>query len=272
MTIVQKMIAGSKKKPPPPGKLSYMRALHQPVPSADQFGRALAICDEFLLVGVPYDEDAGHGSGSGRAYLYSTTDWELVHSFTNPNTPGNSTTSDYFGYSVAVSDQYSLIGAIQEDSPTSNQGYAYLFDNITGQLVHAIAPPSEGQSNAYFGAGVGLNATYMAVGMPNATYSSGLYNGKCKVYRLSDGVEVEEFGAGGTSNYYGWDLHLTEDNELILGGPGDLTGAFRFYPDCTVNADSIKYSSTGGSYTDDFAKSLDVSPNGRYVGVRISGL
>ena len=62
----------------------------------------------------------------------------LTRTMVNP-TPN---TGDGFGVSVAVCESYSIVGASLDDSTGTDSGYAYIYDNATGNLLHSIANPN----------------------------------------------------------------------------------------------------------------------------------
>jgi len=80
--------------------------------------------------------------------------------------------SDYFGSSVAISGDYAVVGAQQEDHDTygttnflTNAGSAYIFRNNNGtwQEVQKVVP-SDRAANDFFGSAVAIDGDYIAVG------------------------------------------------------------------------------------------------------------
>jgi hypothetical protein len=104
------------------------------VPDADGDG----VADH--LVGA--NSEAAGAAGAGRAYLFSGATGALVGTLQSPNAEN----SGFFGLAVAgVPDVNGdgrgdlLVGAYQEDGPTTNSGRAYLFSG--GALVPAEPGP-----------------------------------------------------------------------------------------------------------------------------------
>src|SRR5262245_56702629 len=62
----------------------------------------------------------------------------LLHTFHNP-TPA---AGDFFGTAVAVSGGRVLVGAPNNDTGALNAGSAYLYDAVTGQLLHTFHNPT----------------------------------------------------------------------------------------------------------------------------------
>ena len=90
--------------------------------NSDEFGRSLAISDGRILVGAPYNDDAGSNSGS--AYLFAPNrdggTWSQIAKFI----PDDGQQDDYFGWSVALDGDRAVIGALNEDDLGSNAGAA----------------------------------------------------------------------------------------------------------------------------------------------------
>jgi len=71
----------------------------------DSFGSAVAIDGNYALVGARTDDTGA--TDAGRAFLYDLTTGNLLRAFADPNPAAG----DNFGYSIAVKDDYVLIGA-----------------------------------------------------------------------------------------------------------------------------------------------------------------
>jgi outer membrane protein assembly factor BamB len=93
---------------------------------SDYFGISVAISGNLAIVGAYLEGDAG-GTNSGKAYIFDVTTGSLVHTLDNPNAYSTSF-QDYFGYSVAISDNYAIVGArYEDDAGGTNSGKAYIF-------------------------------------------------------------------------------------------------------------------------------------------------
>ncbi len=97
----------------------------------DQFGRAVAISGETIVVGQELEDDGGNNAGAAYVYTYdvATTSWAIQQKITASNQGGD----DRFGYDVDI-DMSSgdngriVVGARQEDSGGSNRGSIYVFE------------------------------------------------------------------------------------------------------------------------------------------------
>ena len=110
----------------------------------DRFGWRVALSDTKVVVGAPYDDDAGSLSGS--VYVYNTdgTGEQKI-------TASDHTASDQFGYSVAVQGDKIIAGAILK----VGVGAAYIY-NLDGTGEQKIVA-SDGASGDQFGRSVAVN-------------------------------------------------------------------------------------------------------------------
>ena len=101
----------------------------------DNFGYSVAISGDYAIVGAyQQDQDASGSSfmsNSGSAYIFKLTGstWAQQQKILASDRAGD----DYFGYSVAISGDYAIVGANWEDedasggATTPNAGSAYFF-------------------------------------------------------------------------------------------------------------------------------------------------
>jgi hypothetical protein len=94
--------------------------------SNDQFGTSVAISGNYAIVSAPYEYDAG-GTYSGKAYIFDVTSGALVMTLDNPNAYDTSA-SDQFGRTVAISDNYAILCTpYEDDAGGTGSGKAYIF-------------------------------------------------------------------------------------------------------------------------------------------------
>ena len=88
----------------------------------DYFGYSVAISGGSIVIGAWGDGDNGISSGS--AYIF-TTSGEYVNKITAPD----GAAQDWFGTSVAISEDSIVIGAWRDDDNGTNSGSAYIYAN-----------------------------------------------------------------------------------------------------------------------------------------------
>jgi hypothetical protein len=145
--------------------------LSNPSPDGnDAFGSSVAISGTYLVVGTDVHNPGAVESG-GAAYVYdltSATTTTPAVTLTNPG-PG----IDVFGWSVAVSGTYVVVGApfdhTEPDATGTAYGSAYVYD-LAGATptvpVATLTNPTPEMSDV-FGWSVGISGTLVVVGTPN---------------------------------------------------------------------------------------------------------
>jgi hypothetical protein len=106
-----------------------------PIPdTADNFGDAVAIHGDKIVVGAPGHNEAG-SNDVGAAYLFDAESGELLQTLKN-QTPG---AGDQFGKSVAISASYLAVSAWRHDSTeATNKGAVYVFSLMSAPTERFI--------------------------------------------------------------------------------------------------------------------------------------
>ena len=102
------------------------------VTERDEFGDAVALEGDRMLIGAPGDDT--QGNAVGQAHLFDAATGALLQTFDDPTVTG----SDFFGASVALEGDRVLIGATGDDTQGLNVGQAHLFDATTGALLQTF--------------------------------------------------------------------------------------------------------------------------------------
>ena len=155
----------------------------------DLFGRSVATSGTYSIVGAWSEDDAG-GANSGKAYIYNNATGALLHTLDNPNAYGTSL-EDRFGWSVAISDTYSIVGAYAEDYAGGvSSGKAYIYNNATGALLHTLDNPNAYGTSAsdLFGSSVAISDTYAIVSAYFENDAGGTQSGKAYIYNTVTGA------------------------------------------------------------------------------------
>lgn len=124
------------------------------------FGHSVDISNNKVIVGAPGDAD--NGTNAGAAYIFelngpSLSEVKLVPSVSN--------SYGQFGFSVAISGDYAIVGMPYHDTYTS--GAAYVFEKIGGSWTEtAILTPSDSATLGIseFGRYVAIDGNRIAVG------------------------------------------------------------------------------------------------------------
>ena len=187
--------------------------------NGDYFGCYVGISGDYAVVGA-YQEDPGGVSNAGSAYVFKkdeggTNNWGQVAKLTEATPAAN----DYFGFSVAISGEYAVVGAYGDDDGGSAAGAAYVFyknqggEDNWGQVAKLMSGVY-----GYFGTTVAIDGRRLAVGAGwensrrGAAYVFDMDEGGdwYQVARLaaSDGASNDELG------YYG----LAVSGDYVVAG------------------------------------------------------
>ncbi len=174
--------------------------------SNDYFGRSVSISGDYAVVSAYYDDDNGIESGS--AYIFAPNeadpnDWIQVAKLTASDGAAN----DLFGFSVSISGDYAIVGAVRDDSNGDKSGSAYVFKRDgTSWSEQAKLVASDGAADDRFGWSVSIIGDYAIIG---AVYDddNGDNSGSAYIFRrdgeswceqakllASDGSDDDHFG------------------------------------------------------------------------------
>ncbi len=135
----------------------------------DEFGYAVAIWQDIIVVGAPFED--GAGSDRGAAYVFDRhlmglDNWGQVTKIT-ADVPEN---ADQFGYSVSLSGDTLIVGANYDDEAGPEAGAAYIFErhvggpNGWGTVRKLTADDASGAD--MFGSAVAVAGDFAIVGAP----------------------------------------------------------------------------------------------------------
>ncbi|MCA2666585.1 MAG: hypothetical protein IM502_06775, partial [Microcystis sp. M045S2] len=196
---------------------NLLRTFLNPTPANDdRFGGMVAISGNNVLIGAIGD-DAG-ATNAGAAYLFNATTGSLLRTFLNP-TP---TFNEQFGWSVAISGNNVLIGAIGDDTGATNTGVAYLFNATTGSLLQTFLnpiPEPEDQLGRF--AAISANNVLVGTILHN---TGGADAGAAYLFDGTTGSLLQTFfnPSPAVTDYFG--TVAISGNNVLIGAMGDDTG------------------------------------------------
>jgi hypothetical protein len=238
----------------------------------DNFGNSVAISGNYAIVGAWFEDDAG-GSDSGKAYIYNVSTGALVHTLDNPNAYDTSA-SDNFGNSVAISGNYAIVGATWEDDGGLNSGKAYIFNVSTGALLHTLDNPNAYSTSTTdnFGNSVAISGNYAIIGARLEDDASGGNSGKAYIFDVTTGTLVATLD---NSNAYSTSLDDRFGKAVTISGNYAVVGAWQeddasgtssgkayiyqlpnAQPYVLDAAEAAGFSSGGGSFADRYVAAI----------------
>ena len=210
--------------------------------AADEFGHSVAISGDYAIVGTRFEDQDASGADSltnaGSAYIFKNNagTWTQVQKIVAADRGAN----DQFGYSVAISGDYAIVGAYGEDEDTLGvntlywAGAAYIFKNNAGtwSQVQKIVAADRGASD-YFGTSVAISGDYAIVGAyvedEDASGANPLPEaGSAYIFKNNAGTwsQVQKIVAAdrGLDDWFGYSVAISGDY-AIVGAYGDYQDA-----------------------------------------------
>ena len=187
-----------------------------------QYGKAVAIYDNFIAVSAPNADVSGIGE-AGAVFIYKLTG--NTSSYFQKITAGNAAASEHFGSSLSICGNYLAIGAggSQNFAYPSAIGRAYIFTRSVNTFAQqqVINNPT-GDYNDQFGVSVSIDSTTLAVGSANCTVGSNAWQGKVYMYKNAGAsynfTNEIMYSAGNAGDNFGWAVSLN-GNDLAIGCP-----------------------------------------------------
>ena len=158
--------------------------------NTDMFGMSIDMSNQFAIIGAP-GFDTATGSNSGKIYIYDIKGHRPnvpLYEIINPNAyvPEN---DDHFGFRVAVSNNFFMASAHQEDDVGGivDTGRVYVFDIADGQLIQNIVNPSiyDTGTNDRYGSALAADDEYAIVGAYEEDNASVNSNGALYIHQIT---------------------------------------------------------------------------------------
>ena len=199
----------------------------------DGVGSSVAIFEDTALLGAPSDDEQGTNAGAAYVFTRVGTTWSEQAKLL----ASDGEAQDQFGNSVALDDDYGLIGAHQDDDQGSNAGAAYVFmqeADTWSEQTKLLA--SDGSAANFFGTGVALYGQRAVVGAPREG-TQGNNAGAAYVFIRTGPVWTEQsrlLASDGSANAWFGDSVALSATTAVVGASSDDTeavnaGAVYFY-------------------------------------------
>jgi len=189
----------------------------------DWFGTSVAISGDTVVVGAFRE-----GGDRGAAYVFERNQggadsWGEVTKLA----ASDAENGDGFGFSMAISGDTVVVGAIEEDGAGSSRGAAYVFVTADGQWKEVAIPrASDAEDDDYFGRSVAISGDTVVVGAAGED-GAGSLSGAAYVFERNQGGadawgEVAKLAAsdGWLYDYFGTSVAISGDT-VIVGATGE---------------------------------------------------
>jgi hypothetical protein len=230
--------------------------------AADLFGYSVSVDGDTIIIGAHQDDDIGYSSGSVYVFTYTGANWtqqaKLVAS--------DGVAEDNFGYSVSLSGDIALIGAIGYDD---YKGSAYVFTRSdTTWMQQAKLVASDGAPMDYFGRSVSIDGDTALIG---AAFDDN-YKGSAYVFIHSGATWAQQAklvaSDGAAEDYFGRSVSIDGDTAFIgAQGNNNAKGtAYVFTRSGTTWIQKTKLVASDGEETDSFGCSVSLNSDTALIG------
>ena len=230
----------------------------------DNFGFAVGMDVDTLVVGAPLADNPGINTGAAYVFTVTGTTWTEQAKLN----PSWALAGDNFGRSVAVSGNVIVVGAPLHQARGPRAGSVFIFER-SGTVWSEVAQinASDGQADDEFGQSVSISGSTIVVGTPQAD--------KIYVITKNGGTWSEDAILTGSDtlagDLFGYSVSVDGDS-IVVGAPtrdelGTNSGAcYVFDRSGTTWSESAKLTHGGGQATDLFGFSVAIKGNQIYAG------
>jgi hypothetical protein len=197
-----------------------------PTGVAAQFGNAIAINGNTMVVGARFDSTTAASAGKAFVYVLNGTTWTQQAALL----ASDGAAGDKFGHSVAISEDTIVVGSYNDDTAFSNGGSAYVFvRNGTTWTQQQKLTPSDGTAGDEFGNAVGITGEAIVVGSHFADKPGTAAAGSAYVFRRTGTAWTQTQkllstpGPFGVFGLYFGDTIAMSGNNIAIGATGDNT-------------------------------------------------
>ncbi|GAB5496698.1 MAG: FG-GAP repeat protein [Phycisphaerales bacterium] len=154
----------------------------------DLFGWSVSISDNIAVAGAFRNEDFGSGIGSAYVFRFDGTGWVQETKLL----PDDGPHANHFGFSVSVSGDTVLVGAMWDSDIAAGAGAAYIFrfDDVEW-VQESKLRPDEGSPQDFFGRSVSISGDTAVIGVPRDD-DAGNNSGSAYVFRFDGAQWVHE--------------------------------------------------------------------------------
>ena len=241
----------------------------------DLFGVSVAISGDYAIVGA-YGDDIGANGDQGSAYVFfrSGSSWTQQQKLT----AADGAVNDNFGIGVAISGDYALVGAYQDDiGANANQGSAYVFVRSGSSWIQqAKLTATDGAANDLFGVSVAISGDYALAGAFGDDIGANADQGSAYVFVRSGSSWIQQAKLtatdGAANDLFGNSVAISGDYALV-GAPYDDIGAntqqgsaYVFVRSGSSWTQQQKLTAADGAANDNFGNSVAISGDYALVG------
>ncbi|KAG9391779.1 hypothetical protein J8273_6558 [Carpediemonas membranifera] len=191
----------------PPAAITY---------TANDFGMAVVIVDDVIVVGAPAVPDASAAPDMGRVYVYQFNPTMLAFDLEQTLVIGDSVAGDRCGTALATTNMQLFVGSPSHDT----DGVVYIYNRDGAVFSYSQTITAADQAGASgFGTALAASSSFLVVGAPASTFSAVAGAGGAVIYTPSAGT----YPTWTFSAFIGNSAFQQCGLSLALGCPGDAS-------------------------------------------------
>jgi hypothetical protein len=228
----------------------------------DWFGCAVALSDAYALVGAYKYNQSTTIYDSGAAYLFDAATGAQIRKLT----ASDAGKQDWYGYAVAVSDAYAVVGAPNWDgigTTRTDCGAVYVYAAATGQELWKLTTVDQGGYDR-FGNALAIQGDLLLVGCYWDSNDGGGDAGAAYLFDLVTGEQLLEIFAAapeGGGDWFGAAVALL-DGYAVIGAPqqgyGTEPEGFACVVDLATGQEVERLDASDGYLDDNFGAAVAI--------------
>ena len=243
----------------------------------DHFSWSVSISGDYAVVGADLDDDAGSGSGSAYVFVKPSSGWADMTQ-TAKLTASDAAGGDWFGSSVSISGDCTVVGARWNGDAGFESGAAYVFvkpsSGWADMTQTAKLTASDAAFNDNFGWSVSISGDYAVIGAEgDDSYSGSAYVFVKPSSGWADMTQTAKLTASdaAASDRFGWSVSISGDY-AVVGAEGDdgySGSAYLFVKPSSGWADmtqTAKLTASDAAVGDQFGRSVSIYGDYAVVG------
>ena len=242
--------------------------------AGDGFGSSVAISGDTIVVSAPLD-DIGEKMNQGSAYVFVRSGgvWTQQQKLT----ADDGAASDGFGFSVGLSGETVVVGAISKSGAVRGQGAAYVFVRSGGVWTQQqLLTADDGATGDEFGYSVAVSGNTVVVGAGIDTIGGNSDQGSAYVFVRSGTIWTQQqkltVDDGAAGDQFGDSVAISGDT-IVVGAPlddiddkFDSGSAYVFVRSGAIWTKEQKLTADDGEARDTFGISVAISGDTAVIG------
>ncbi len=241
----------------------------------DNFGKSVSISGDYAIVGAFFDKVAGK-IDQGSAYIFhrSGANWTLQTKIT----ASDGAAEDWFGASVSISGDYTIVGANGDDvGGNADQGSVYIFHRSGAtwtQLAKITA--SDGAAVDHFGTSISISGNYAIVGASGDDVGGNSGQGSAYIFHRSGANWTQQAkitaSDGASEDLFGRSVSISGDYAIVgadyddVGSNSNQGSAYIFHRSGVSWTQQAHFTAPDGTVNDYFGKSVSMWEDYAIVG------